>query len=263
MRSTFLSVLLLTLSSAVSGFSVQPQKSVSSTVMFSAPERSAPSPAPSSGPLGRAPSSGPLGRAPSSGPLGRAPSSGPLTRAPFNSAASTVAPDGGNQSKYGKTMELPGTYVRCGRCATSYAIGPTDLGTGKGIRVECPLCSHSWFQTPERLFNLNDGHELIPLPETEVGRITSNVKNGREPDFIGNNKFYVGNLDFGVRENDLRELFSPIGEVGAASIVFGPDGRSRGFAFVTMMDDDVTAKCIELDGKELNGRNINVKPPNN
>lgn len=37
-----------------------------------------------------------------------------------------------NQAKYGKDLDLPGTYVRCGRCATSYAIAATDLGTGKG-----------------------------------------------------------------------------------------------------------------------------------
>ncbi len=130
-------------------------------------------------------------------------------------------------------------------------------------RVECALCGHSWFQTPERLFTLNDGHELVPLPEEEVDRIESNIKNGREADFIGNAKFYVGNLDFGVTEGDLRTLFAEIGEVGAVSIVTGPDGRSKGFAFVTMMDDEVTDQCMALDGHELNGRNINVKPPNN
>ena len=66
-----------------------------------------------------------------------------------------------------------------------------------------------------------------------------------------------------MEENDIRALFAEIGEVGSVSIVIGPDGRSRGFAFVTMMDNDITAKCVALDGYELNGRNINVKEPNN
>lgn len=179
-------------------------------------------------------------------------------------APATSAPGApeNNQSKYGVSLDLPETYVRCGRCATSFALKVEDLGNGKGRRVECSLCKHSWFQSRDRLFTLNDGHELVPLPKTELARIQSNIDKGRDPDFIGNAKFFVGNLDFGVNEDDLRELFSDIGEVGGASIVNGPDGRSRGFAFVTMMDDDVTEKCMALDGYELKGRNINVKPPN-
>ena len=42
------------------------------------------------------------------------------------------------------------------------------------------------------------------------------MKEGRDPDFVGNNKFYVGNLDFGVEEDDLRALFADVGEVGSA-----------------------------------------------
>ena len=37
-----------------------------------------------------------------------------------------------NQPKYGKELALPDTYVRCGRCATSFAIAAEDLGSGKG-----------------------------------------------------------------------------------------------------------------------------------
>mmetsp|Transcript_11372 Transcript_11372/g.21277 ORF Transcript_11372/g.21277 Transcript_11372/m.21277 type:complete len:279 (-) Transcript_11372:144-980(-) len=182
---------------------------------------------------------------------------GPRQAAPFNNNFRS------NQPKYGKELELPGTYVRCGRCFTNYAITEEDLGSGKGRRIECSLCSHSWFQTPERLFTLNQGHQLVPLPETEISRIHSNVENGREPDFVGNNKFYVGNLDFGVEEDDLRQVFQEVGQVGGVSIVTDPNGKSRGFAFVTMMDDEVTEKCMSLDGTELMGRNINVKAPNN
>ena len=38
----------------------------------------------------------------------------------------------GNQSKYGNELAYPDTYVRCGRCATSFAIKEEDLGSGKG-----------------------------------------------------------------------------------------------------------------------------------
>ena len=37
-----------------------------------------------------------------------------------------------NQAKYGSELSLPDTYVRCGRCATSFAIKEDDLGDGKG-----------------------------------------------------------------------------------------------------------------------------------
>lgn len=39
------------------------------------------------------------------------------------------------QPEYGVSLDLPGTYVRCGRCATSYAIAEEDLGGGKGRYV--------------------------------------------------------------------------------------------------------------------------------
>mmetsp|Transcript_16615 Transcript_16615/g.24852 ORF Transcript_16615/g.24852 Transcript_16615/m.24852 type:complete len:288 (-) Transcript_16615:315-1178(-) len=184
-------------------------------------------------------------------------------KAAAEAKAESANPSVTDQPKYGKEIPLPGTYVRCGRCATSYAIAAADLGTGPGRRISCGLCAHSWFQTPDRLFTLNDGHELIPLPGGDKDRIEGNVKAGREPDFMGNAKFYVGNLDFGVNEEDLRKLFAGAGEVGGVSVVAGPDGRSKGFAFVTMMDEDDTDKCMALDGSELKGRQINVKPPNN
>lgn len=128
--------------------------------------------------------------------------------------------------------------------------------------VECSVCSHSWFQSRDRLFNLNEGRELVPLPQAELDRIASNIKNNRDPDYIGDTKFFVGNLDFEVEESDIREIFAAIGEVGEVSLVLGPDGRSRGFAFVTMMDKADLNECLGLDQTELKGRAINVKEPN-
>jgi len=37
-----------------------------------------------------------------------------------------------NQDKYGVSLELPKTYIKCGRCSTCFAIQPEDLGNGKG-----------------------------------------------------------------------------------------------------------------------------------
>lgn len=167
-----------------------------------------------------------------------------------------------NQEKYGVSLELPETYVRCGRCATAFALKAEDCGA-RGRRVACTLCKHSWYQTPERLFKLNDGNELIPLPAHEVSRIGKNLETGRDPDFVGEIKFYVGNLDFGVTEEDLMEVFGEKGAVGNVSMAIGPDGRRRGFAFVTMMEKDSYDGCLELDGKDVKGRDIKVNDANN
>ena len=71
---------------------------------------------------------------------------------------------------------------------------------------------------------------------------------------------YVGNLPFQTTEEDLRRLFEPFGAVDQASVVSDRDtGRSRGFGFVEMPQDDEGSKAIEaLDGSDLDGRALRV-----
>jgi RNA recognition motif-containing protein len=71
---------------------------------------------------------------------------------------------------------------------------------------------------------------------------------------------YVGNLPFQTTEEDLRRLFEPFGTVDRASVVSDRDtGRSRGFGFVEMPQDDEGTKAIEsLDGTDLDGRALRV-----
>ena len=56
-------------------------------------------------------------------------------KAAAEAKAESANPSVTDQPKYGKEIPLPGTYVRCGRCATSYAIAAADLGTGPGRYV--------------------------------------------------------------------------------------------------------------------------------
>lgn len=172
---------------------------------------------------------------------------------------------GERQKLYGESLDMPKTYVRCGRCGAAYALQADDLGTrGKGRRVECSVCSHSWFQARDRLFNLSDGYELADFPATDLARIAKNIEAGRSPDFVGVAKFYVGNLSYDVTEEELHEAFSKAGEVGDVSIITDNEtGRSRGFAFVTMFTEEDGKKALELDGSEVRGRTISVRPPNN
>src|SRR5687768_18587340 len=71
---------------------------------------------------------------------------------------------------------------------------------------------------------------------------------------------YVSNLSFNVQDEDLREFFTPFGEVSSAKIINDREtGRSRGFGFVEMSDDAASKKAIaELDGATVEGRTIKV-----
>src|SRR5712691_2320465 len=71
---------------------------------------------------------------------------------------------------------------------------------------------------------------------------------------------FVGNMNFQTTEGDLRGLFEPFGEIVRVQVMTDRDtGRSRGFGFVEMADDESAAKAIEaLNGKELDGRALNV-----
>ena len=71
---------------------------------------------------------------------------------------------------------------------------------------------------------------------------------------------YVGNLSWGLSEDDLREAFESYGEVDSVKIIQDKmTGRSRGFGFVEMTDDSEAKSAIaELNGKELDGRAIKV-----
>ena len=69
---------------------------------------------------------------------------------------------------------------------------------------------------------------------------------------------YVGNLDFGVTEDQLRQLFSTYGQVDKISLVTDRDtGQPRGFGFVEMSNGGEAA-IAGLNGSNLGGRNITV-----
>lgn len=73
-------------------------------------------------------------------------------------------------------------------------------------------------------------------------------------------KLFVGNLSFNTTENDLHDAFAAHGTVVNASLITDRgSGRSRGFGFVTMSNDDEAEAAIEtLNGAELNGRALKV-----
>jgi RNA recognition motif-containing protein len=73
-------------------------------------------------------------------------------------------------------------------------------------------------------------------------------------------KLYVGNLSFQTTETDLTSLFERHGSVESARIITDrATGRSKGFGFVEMSDDDAAQKAIEqLNGQQVGGRALTV-----
>jgi len=71
---------------------------------------------------------------------------------------------------------------------------------------------------------------------------------------------FVGNLDFGVTEDQIRALFEPHGAIERVSIMTDRDtGRSRGFAFVEMTNAREADQAIAaVNGATLGGRALNV-----
>ena len=73
-------------------------------------------------------------------------------------------------------------------------------------------------------------------------------------------KLYVGNLPFTVTDESLSAKFSTIGSVDSAKIIMDRDsGRSKGFGFVEMTNDEEADKAVnELNGADFDGRALKV-----
>ena len=73
-------------------------------------------------------------------------------------------------------------------------------------------------------------------------------------------KIYVGNLSFRTEEDSLSDYFAQYGEVLSTRIITDREsGRSRGFGFVEMADDNQADEAIKnLHNQEFDGRNLNI-----
>ena len=77
-------------------------------------------------------------------------------------------------------------------------------------------------------------------------------------------KIYVGNLNYATTEDQLSQLFAQYGPVVSSAIITDRyTGRSRGFGFIEMEEDDAAEAAISaLDGSEFDGRNLRVNEAN-
>ncbi len=73
-------------------------------------------------------------------------------------------------------------------------------------------------------------------------------------------KLYVGNLGYGVTDDQLRTMFAPYGSVQTAQVITDRDtGRSKGFGFVEMnSDQEAQAAIAGMNGQMADGRALTV-----
>jgi cold-inducible RNA-binding protein len=73
------------------------------------------------------------------------------------------------------------------------------------------------------------------------------------------NKLYVGNLPYTIEDSQLRDLFSPYGEIDELALIMDRDtGRPKGFAFITFATQQAAEKALAENGKDVGGRAMRV-----
>jgi cold-inducible RNA-binding protein len=72
-------------------------------------------------------------------------------------------------------------------------------------------------------------------------------------------KLFVGNLSFQTSESDITAAFEQFGPVESVAIITDRDtGRSKGFGFVVMGEEEANKAIAKLNGTELSGRTLTV-----
>ena len=72
-------------------------------------------------------------------------------------------------------------------------------------------------------------------------------------------KIFVGNLSYQTTEGDLSNLFQQVGQVESVNIITDrATGRSKGFGFLEMGEEEADKAIAQFNGADLNGRTITV-----
>ena len=73
-------------------------------------------------------------------------------------------------------------------------------------------------------------------------------------------KLYVGGLPYSTTDTELKDAFAQAGDAASAGIIIDQmSGRSQGFGFVEMSNDEDAQKAIDLwNGKDFGGRTLTV-----
>ena len=73
-------------------------------------------------------------------------------------------------------------------------------------------------------------------------------------------KLYVGNLSYDISESELKDLFTPFGEIESINIITDQyTGKGKGFGFIEMSNEgEAQAAVMALDGQDCGGRALKV-----
>ena len=109
------------------------------------------------------------------------------------------------------------------------------------------------------------GYDSNRGPERDSARYPGNATSSSSSSQV---QFWVGNLSYRTTDRTLSNVFRSHGEVAECSVpIHRETGKPRGYAFVTLSNTlspkDVSRICRELDGMELDGRNITVSEARN
>jgi cold-inducible RNA-binding protein len=98
--------------------------------------------------------------------------------------------------------------------------------------------------------------QFLSFPYRDIRSIPTVQNSG---DIMQQNKLYVGNFPYTVDESQLREIFSPYGEIEDLALIMDrATGRPKGFAFITFSTQQSAEKALEQNGKNLGGRPLKV-----
>jgi len=112
----------------------------------------------------------------------------------------------------------------------------------------------------ERSRMLKQEYEKSKSPGTKIAEGTAPGKSASaERQFPGVN-LYVRNVAENITDEDLKKLFTPYGEVGSAKVMTDGEGKSKGFGFVTLLDEKMSKKALnEMNNKIVNGKPLYVR----
>lgn len=161
------------------------------------------------------------------------------------------------------SAELAGLFGNAGIVEMVEVIYDKVTGRSRGFgfvtmstveEVEAAVQQFNGYEFEGRQLRVNSGP---PPPKDSAPRFS---RGGGGPSSDSGNRVHVGNLSWKVDDSALTSLFSEVGEILEAKVIYERDsGRSRGFGFVTFNSAEDANSAIEsLDGVDLNGRNIRV-----
>ncbi|KAM7217180.1 hypothetical protein V8F06_007471 [Rhypophila decipiens] len=100
---------------------------------------------------------------------------------------------------------------------------------------------------------------IVQMTEAEKNRQVRAEASSSHPNQVPFHRLYVGNIHFSITEEDLRNVFSPFGELEFVQLQKDENGRSRGYGFVQFHNAAQAKEALEkMNGFDLAGRPIRV-----